>query len=269
IYHWVKKAYDPPFNQYIMFDEEQSPSKSFQEFWNLFDQDIGNDKGLHLSEIISDFNNIYSLLEQGVALKQTGELIATYANNAVIYPLPGVREYFRLGSKYILQLEDQKNLLGLNKQYDPGVNLCYIGRVEQPTDYHKGIVEFEKGKDTEKTGVPNDKVKKPYLVPYECLISTGFTNFMVACRGAGFDQPTAASARLSKNMMGLGHATGYAAALTLAKFGILGQKLDVREVPQISEADVKRISAASERYSLDYPLEEHMRIAFGANSWSK
>ncbi|MBN2296628.1 MAG: FAD-dependent oxidoreductase, partial [Pirellulales bacterium] len=43
----------------------------------------------------------------------------------------------------------------------------------------------------------------------------GWTNLMVACRGAGFSKIAASSCRLSRTMIQLGHAAGVAAAMAV------------------------------------------------------
>lgn len=50
-------------------------------------------------------------------------------------------------------------------------------------------------------------------MPYRCLIPKGFTNLLVACRGASFSSIGASSCRLSRTMMTLGEAAGTAVAL--------------------------------------------------------
>jgi hypothetical protein len=52
-----------------------------------------------------------------------------------------------------------------------------------------------------------------YGVPYRCLIPKGFDNLLVAGRGAGFSHIAASSCRLSRTMMSIGHAAGFAAWL--------------------------------------------------------
>ena len=57
------------------------------------------------------------------------------------------------------------------------------------------------------------ELHEPYGVPYRCLIPRGFSNLLVACRGAGFRALAASSCRLTRTMMQLGQAAGTAAAL--------------------------------------------------------
>lgn len=56
----------------------------------------------------------------------------------------------------------------------------------------------------------------PYGIPFRCLIPKGWTNLLVACRGASFSHIAASSCRLSRTMMALGHAAGLAAHQALA-----------------------------------------------------
>ncbi len=53
--------------------------------------------------------------------------------------------------------------------------------------------------------------RKRYAVPYGSIVPKGFTNVLVASRGAGFTHIAASSFRLTKNMMQLGWAAGWAA----------------------------------------------------------
>ena len=56
-----------------------------------------------------------------------------------------------------------------------------------------------------------DSHRKRYAVPYGSIVPKGFTNVLVASRGAGFTHIAASSFRLTKNMMQLGWAAGWAA----------------------------------------------------------
>lgn len=53
----------------------------------------------------------------------------------------------------------------------------------------------------------------PYGVPYGCLIPKGYKNVLVASRGSGYTHIASASFRLTKDMMQIGWASGYAVRL--------------------------------------------------------
>jgi hypothetical protein len=57
------------------------------------------------------------------------------------------------------------------------------------------------------------ELTEPYGIPFRCLIPKGFSNLMIACRGASFSSMAASSCRLSRTMMQLGQAAGTAAAM--------------------------------------------------------
>ncbi len=110
-----------------------------------------------------------------------------------IAPMLGIRESYRVVTEYILTERDLRAGLAGQKHAD------IIATADHPLDTHGGG-----------TGVR--ELKGPYGIPYRCLIPKGWTNLLVACRGAGFTHVAASSCRLSRTMMALGHAAGLAAA---------------------------------------------------------
>lgn len=291
IYHWVMESsqYHEAWDKYALFGEEEflgseDVSPEFKKFWGMFKSGTPGkestvaDVNSKLGEIITKFSKNYEFgtskddpaeVKYGVRLKNSNDLMATFSMGITgIYKNPGVREYFRLKSKYIFTSDDQKVGMNFrNSEKAKKLNLHFIGRVEQPSDYHSGEVTVNK--DSEDENVKSDTpIRKSYLVPYETLITDSYTNYIVACRGAGFDHVAASSARLSKNMMGFGHAAGYAAALSIAAAMKSGGEVDIREAAKIEQIDIKDMKEEIGEIELDYTLEEHMRIAFGANSWT-
>uniref|UniRef100_UPI0035691F84 FAD-dependent oxidoreductase n=1 Tax=Mariniphaga sediminis TaxID=1628158 RepID=UPI0035691F84 len=127
-------------------------------------------------------------------------------------PKLGVRESYRVVTEYILTQHDL--LQGISRQKHDDI----ITLADHPMDIH--------GKDS---GL--SIIKDAYGVPYRCLIPKGWDNVLVACRGAGFSHIAASSCRLSRTIMSLGHAAGFAASIA-AKNNIL-----VKDVP------IKRIQA--------------------------
>jgi hypothetical protein len=81
---------------------------------------------------------------------------------------------------------------------------------------HDDIIALaDHAKDVHGEGGGCPEVREPYGVPYRCLVPRGFSNLLVACRGASFSHIGASSCRLSRTMMQLGQAAGTAAALAV------------------------------------------------------
>ena len=107
-----------------------------------------------------------------------------------IFPMPGVRESYRLVGKYVLTEHDI--LKGIERQrYD--VDIATIA--DHMMDKHG---EAGGGKE----------VPTPYGIPISCLEAKEYDNLLVACRGASFSNIAASSARLTRTMLGLGEAAG-------------------------------------------------------------
>ncbi|MCG6189530.1 FAD-dependent oxidoreductase [Maribellus maritimus] len=109
-------------------------------------------------------------------------------------PMLGIRESYRTVCEYVLTQHDL--LAGLSGQNHPDI----VTVADHPMDIH--------GKTS------NLKIlKEAYGVPYRCMLPVGWDNVLIACRGAGFSHIAASSCRLSRTMMSLGHAAGFAAWL--------------------------------------------------------
>ena len=141
-----------------------------------------------------------------------------------IAPMLGIRESYRVATRYVLTEHDLRT--GLPNQAHADI----IAVADHPCDVHGaggGIVE----------------VKTAYGVPYRCLIPDGsWENLLVACRGGGFSSIAASSVRLQRTMIQLGHAAGTAAAMALREDAAV-DRIDV-------ETLVERLDARSR-----YPIE--------------
>ncbi|MEA1949796.1 MAG: FAD-dependent oxidoreductase [Planctomycetota bacterium] len=114
-----------------------------------------------------------------------------------ISPMLGIRESYRVVTKYVLRQQDLA--AGWNRQKHDDL----IAVADHPCDIHGA-------------GGHLAHVTGPYGVPYRCLLPEGgWTNLIVACRGAGFSKIAASSCRLSRTMIQLGHAAGLAAAMAV------------------------------------------------------
>ena len=83
------------------------------------------------------------------------------------------------------------------------------------------------------------QVNHIYGIPFDCLRpnkTSGWTNLLVACRGAGFDHEAASSCRLERVMMQLGQAAAIASALA-KKQGINVHEVDARDVASTIHMD--------------------------------
>ena len=125
-------------------------------------------------------------------------------------PMLGIRESYRLVGKYVLNQNDL--LAGYKKQTQNDI----IVLADHPMDVH--------GKNSKLS-----TLKEPYGIPYRCLIPEGWSNLLVACRGASFSQLAASSCRLSRTMIALGHAAGFAASIA-AKGDIPVDKVPIKRI---------------------------------------
>ena len=118
---------------------------------------------------------------------------------------PGIRETFRVQCDYMLNENDLVS--GLKQQTHKDI----IAIADHHMDLH---------------GAPGTgKVVVPYGIPYRSLLAEGIENLMIAGRIGGFSCLAASSCRLSRTMIRLGEAAGFAAALACRN----GKSL--REIP--------------------------------------
>ena len=110
-------------------------------------------------------------------------------------PMLGIRESYRLLGEYMLTQNDL--LQGFNNQKHSDI----IALADHPMDVH--------GRNT-----VLGTVKEAYGVPYRCLIPKGWENLLVASRSAGFSHIAASSCRLSRTILSIGQAAGFAAYLS-------------------------------------------------------
>jgi len=120
----------------------------------------------------------------------------------------GIRESFRVVGEYVLNQNDL--LAGYKKQLQKDI----IALADHPMDMHG------------KSGSLGT-LAEAYGISYRCLIPKGWRNLMVACRGASFSHLAASSCRLSRTMIALGHAAGFAASIA-AK-----ENISVQDVPAL------------------------------------
>jgi hypothetical protein len=125
-------------------------------------------------------------------------------------PRLGIRESYRTVTDYVLNQNDL--LQGIWEQGHDDI----IALADHPQDVHgKGGILKE--------------LKEAYGIPYRCLIPIGWDNLLVAGNCAGFSHIAASSCRLSRTMMALGHAAGFAASIA-AKNNISVKDVPVRRI---------------------------------------
>ncbi len=146
-----------------------------------------------------------------------------------VAPALGIRETSRVVGEYVLTEHDLR--AGLSKQTHPDI----VTIADHSIDRHGA-------------GGGGGEVDEPYGVPYRCLVPKGFTNLLIACRGASFSSLAASSCRLSRTMMQLGQAAGTAAALAVAN-GIT--------LPGVAP-DALRASLREQRCQLEFPLSPEL-----------
>ena len=150
-------------------------------------------------------------------------------------PMLGIRESYRLSGEYILTQND------LLEGYRAQTHGDIIALADHPMDVH--------GRHTS-LGI----IKDAYGIPYRCLIPKGWENLLVASRSAGFSQIAASSCRLSRTILSLGHAAGFAAYLASSL------KIPVKDVPVARiQAEVNlMLRPKSEPDALPLQINEHI-----------
>jgi len=127
-------------------------------------------------------------------------------------PILGIRESHRLSGEYVLNQNDLLQGYKVQEHFD------IIALADHPVDVHGAHMNLK-------------PVQEAYGVPYRCLIPKGWENLLVASRCASFSHIAAAGCRLSRTILSLGHAAGFAAYLSSTL------KIPVKDVP------VERIQA--------------------------
>ena len=148
---------------------------------------------------------------------------------ASIAPALGVRETTRIRGEYVLTEHDLR--AGLSRQEHPDI----IAIADHSFDRHGG-------------GGGGGELNEPYGVPFRCLVPRGFSNLLIACRGASFSSIAASSCRLARTMMQLGQAAGTAA--------VTAQRLQV-PVSQTPPAALREALSA-QHVQLDFPLSAEL-----------
>ena len=137
---------------------------------------------------------------------------------AEIAPMLGIRESYRVVTRYVLNENDLIAGLPGQKHND------LIAVADHPCDVHGA-------------GGRLSALKTGYGIPYRCLLPVGpWSNLLVACRGAGFSQIAASSCRLQRTMIQIGHAAGIAAAMS-SQQEVPCDGIDVRTL--VKEMDVQ------------------------------
>ena len=140
-----------------------------------------------------------------------------------IAPMLGIREGYRVETKYVLRESD----LAQGWENQPHDDMIAVA--DHPCDIHG-------------EGGVLTSVKTAYGVPFRCLIpKSDYANLLVACRGAGFSKIAASSCRLQRTMIQLGSAAGIAAAWAAREQGDVNN-IDVEKL-------VKKIDARA-----NYPV---------------
>ena len=108
-------------------------------------------------------------------------------------PQVGVRETRRIEGQYTLSLSD----VVAGRRFDDGIALS-----KYPVDIH----------DPVKEGPVLEQLKRPYHIPFACLIPRKLDNLLVAGRCISASHEAIASARVMGTCMAMGQAAGTAAA---------------------------------------------------------
>lgn len=173
------------------------------------------DRTAALAECERRVRAFWNYVQQNYAWGRNHEIVKIFSS-------PGIRETFRIQCDYMLNENDI--LAGLAGQSHKDM----IVIADHNIDFHGS-----KG-----TG----KKVSAYGIPYRCLLPEGVDNLLVSGRIGGFSCLAASSCRLSRTLIRLGEAAGYAAALALQE----GKNL--REIP-IKKLQ-KKILFEQEKHSL-------------------
>ena len=146
----------------------------------------------------------------------------------------GVRETARVLGEYVLVEQDLT--AGVASKQHPDI----VALADHSFDRHG-----ENGGGGE--------VPRPYGIPYRCLVPKGFSNLLIACRGASFSSLAASSCRLSRTMMQLGQAAGTAAALA--------KDLDV-DLPDVPPEKL-RAALREQHVEIDWPRSPELTAYLG------
>ena len=122
---------------------------------------------------------------------------------AKIFPRPGIRESFRIQCRCMLNENDL--IAGLKRQ-----------------EHGDLIVVADHQMDLHGAKCPN-RIVYPYGIPYRSLLPENADNLLIAGRIAGFSSLAASSCRLSRTIIRLGEAAGFAAALAIQEKKALWQ----------------------------------------------
>jgi len=117
---------------------------------------------------------------------------------AMIFPFTGIREGPRLVGRAVLTEHEVRQ--GCSGQPHPE---HWIALADHALDVHG-------------EGYLCRELTEPYGIPSACLLPREYTNLIVPCRGASFSHIAAASCRLTRTMMQLGHAAGVVVASAIA-----------------------------------------------------
>ena len=155
---------------------------------------------------------IYMRKVDRVYMKFLNERILGFEDAYIIKtsPMAGTRESRRIIGEYILTAEDC-----VNGNRFPDV----IAKCGRACNVHS------------LTGIWGEQIwlepKKPFDIPYRCLIPQKIDNLLVAGRSISVDFIASGAIRAEPNCMSLGEAAGTAAALS-SKLGIAPRKLDIK-----------------------------------------
>ncbi|MCI2082852.1 MAG: FAD-dependent oxidoreductase [Bacteroidales bacterium] len=161
---------------------------------------------VNMTRIDADMTSNREQTAAECAMREEATLFATllkmtvpaFSNSFLLETAPqtGVRETRRILGAYTLTGEDYLNAVDFPDSVSRG---CH------PVDIHSG--------DT--TSQRCQFLKEAAFVPYRCLYSPDFPNYLVAGRAFSADSVASASVRVQASCMGLGQAAGAAAALSV------------------------------------------------------
>lgn len=120
-----------------------------------------------------------------------------------VFPMPGIRESWRLAGDYTLLEQDVRTGL-----FEQPLSARVVALADHALDTH-GATNIK--------GARCPELTRPYGIPYDCMLPREIENLLVACRGSSMSHIAASSARLSRTMLALGEAAGEAAAMCMNK----------------------------------------------------
>lgn len=216
---------------------KENPPKIYMNTFNYVDDAAGEkiitsgiDTVYHDS--VTEAIKHWKTVKNGMMKFATPDSISNYKFDDVA-PMLGIRELYRAKCERMLHESDLYNMISLDNIKSSTDNLDKIIAVG-----NSGVDVYGDPYLTHDITKVMDERIRPYGVPYGCIIPKGYTNVLLASRGAGMTHIANSSFRLTKHMMQLGYVAGNATKLLNENELTDFRNVDVETLQTESYADV-------------------------------